>query len=538
MNNMRLLYHLARADFWERVRRYSFLITLGLTVYLSYTFLPSADASYRTVALGDYRGVYNSAWVGSSMAIMSSVFLSFFGFYLVKNAVERDDRTGVGQILATTPLTRPLYTLGKTLSNFAVLGTMIAIVAVVAIAMQLIRGEELRVDIWPLLSPFILLTLPAMAIVAALAVLFETIPRLRGGLGNVVFYFLWNLILVAVVVPQVKGEQKWTGLQIQDLFGITIPLNSMSAAAKTAFSDYDGSLSVGYNFDASGTRMRPQTFVWPGIEWTPVLIAARLVWVAVAFGLTLLSATFFRRFDTSYEKRKHPDDLSEAIPDVIISPPPSAVHLTPLSVAAGRFNFFKRVLAEMRLMLKGQKWWWFGIAAGLIVGGLVAPPKIARGILLPAAWIWPLLIWSGMGCREIRFNTAQLVFSSAHPLRRQVTAIWLAGVVVTILAGSGVATRLLISGDVFGLAQWTAGALFTPSLALALGTLSGGSKLFEVIYTILWYVGPVNRLALLDFMGANYDTTGAGIALTVWAGTLALLSLTILSRKISPVYRN
>jgi hypothetical protein len=43
------------------------------------------------------------------------------GFFVIKNAVERDRRTGVGQILATTPISKLQYTLGKTLSNFAVL---------------------------------------------------------------------------------------------------------------------------------------------------------------------------------------------------------------------------------------------------------------------------------------------------------------------------------------------------------------------------------------------------------------------------------
>jgi len=34
MNTMRLLYHLALADFFERARRYSFLLTLAAVIYL------------------------------------------------------------------------------------------------------------------------------------------------------------------------------------------------------------------------------------------------------------------------------------------------------------------------------------------------------------------------------------------------------------------------------------------------------------------------------------------------------------------------
>ena len=36
MNSVRIIYHLARADFLERVRRYSFLVMLGLVVFLGY----------------------------------------------------------------------------------------------------------------------------------------------------------------------------------------------------------------------------------------------------------------------------------------------------------------------------------------------------------------------------------------------------------------------------------------------------------------------------------------------------------------------
>lgn len=50
---------------------------------------------------------------------------------------------------------------------------------------------------------------------------------------------------------------------------------------------------------------------------------------------------------------------------------------------------------------------------------------------------------------------------------------------------------------------WLVGALFIPALALALGCWSGNSKLFEVVYTILWYAGPIEGLAGLDCMGAS-----------------------------------
>jgi len=64
MSTLRTLYHLARADFLERVRRYSFLILVGVTVYLGYLCVPRADASYQSMLLGDAKRVECAPPVG------------------------------------------------------------------------------------------------------------------------------------------------------------------------------------------------------------------------------------------------------------------------------------------------------------------------------------------------------------------------------------------------------------------------------------------------------------------------------------------
>lgn len=143
MKQLRVIYHLARADFLERVRRYSFLVMLGAVVFLGYQ---AAIGNVR-IQLGSYRGEYNSAWIGSMMAIIASFFLSWLGFYLVKGSVARDRETGVGQIMATTPLTRPLYTFGKWLSNFAVLVSMVLILAIAGLVIQILAGESKRIEL-------------------------------------------------------------------------------------------------------------------------------------------------------------------------------------------------------------------------------------------------------------------------------------------------------------------------------------------------------------------------------------------------------
>jgi hypothetical protein len=80
------------------------------------------------------------------------------------------------------------------------------------------------------------------------------------------------------------------------------------------------------------------------------------------------------------------------------------------------------------------------------------------------------------------------------------------------------------------LAAWATAALFIPSLALALGVWSSSNKLFEVLYMVLWYVGPVNQTPYLDFMGTG-ELVSMGVLSIYWIGTVVLLGLAALGRR-------
>jgi hypothetical protein len=257
------------------------------------------------------------------------------------------------------------------------------------------------------------------------------------------------------------------------------------------------------------------------MAWTPAQVGGRLLWAGAALGLALLAALFFNRFDAGAYRTTRPKTAAREPESALVAEavaaatrPPSSFVLRLSSSPPTRFSLLALVRAELRLLLKGQRWWWYAGALGLIAAGLLAPPEATRPVVLPLAWIWPVLIWSGLGSREARHATSAMVFAAARPLTRQLPAAWLAGVAVAVVAGSGVLITLARMGDAAGLLAWAVGALFVPALALALGAWSGGSKLFEVIYVLWWYTGPLNGLAGMDFMGAR--TSG------LWPAYLAL----------------
>jgi len=521
-HRIRILYHLARADFLERVRRYSFVLTMGISIYLGY----AAATGQLEMRVGDSRGIFNSAWIGGLMALVCSTFLSLAGFYVVKNTIERDRLTRVGEILASTPMSKTLYVMGKVLSNFLVLAAMVVILAISGIIMQVWHAEAPRVDLWKLLGPFLLIVLPAMALVAAVAVLFETIPGLRGGFGNVLYFFVWS---VALATPVIASENNSSSLF--DWAGLSVIWSSIGAAAKLPANHFSFSLSIGNQAHAGST------FQWNGVQWTPELILARLSWIVVALALALLAALLFDRFDPSKERWRREASAPALAPSEVAEdlPPPGASFrvppLTPLANRQSHFRFGAILLAELRLMLKGQKWWWYAVAAGLIVACAATPSASGRGMLLAFAWFWPVLIWSKMGVRETRDQTSQLIFSAPHPIARQLPAVWLAGVGLALLTGSGFAGRLLFTGNWRGLLAWLIGALFIPTLALTFGVWSGSTKLFEIVYTLLWYVGPMHATLQLDFMGSAPGTESTRVPAFYLACAAAMAAIAILGRK-------
>jgi hypothetical protein len=515
MKTLRVLYYLALSDFYERARRYSFLLTLAAVIYMGVMVnngslsmhLASADPNLLLIR---YRGEFNSAWIGTMTVLVINTFLGLIGFYLVNDCIKRDIRTGVGQIIATTPVSRAAYLIGKWISNCLVLFVLVFILAAAAVVMVMLKNEA-ALDLGALLMPFLAVALPYMALTAALAVMFETVPWLRGAAGNAVYFFLWMFSVTFLFL--LGKEQSF----LKDPMGLNVFRESLFAEASAAFpNDTIGLMSVG---GFTGTQFK--VFNWPGLAWTPGIVAGQWLWAIIGLGLILLSAAWFARFDPSREGRrrlrvKHEEsNEGEPVAPLKRFPHIELPSLSPLfSKIAQATPFLGVLLAELRMLLNGRRWWWWQVIIGLNITILTSPLETTKAYLLPLAWLWPLAVWSEMGNRERKENTWQMVFSSARPVLRQLPAAWLAGILATALFGIGGAVVFLSNGDLAGLAGWAGAVIFIPGLALVLGVFSSGSRVFEVVYLIWWYIGPLQKTEGLDFIsGAPHIYLFAAVGL-------------------------
>jgi hypothetical protein len=514
MKTLRALAEFMKADIRERTRSYSFLVTVAATLYLGYLVMDGTIGVY----MGNCQPVQNSAWTGMAMALCTVTFVALVGFYVVKNAIERDRQTGVGQVLAATPVSKTLYLLGKLLSNFTVLAIVTGILAVAAVLLQAFRGTDL--DIPALVSPFLFLAIPAMFFIAGLAVFFESVKLLRGGFGNVLYFFTFTAI---VVVPME------TGMLSTDMFGLKIAMDGIQADVRHVMPDYDGNFSIG---TGAKKPQNPVSMAWGGLPWTATTIGYRATPFAYGLVLSLIAAGFFDRFSSGGTARRT-GRFRKFLQGVAGSPLqriPEWV-LLPVDALLQWFASGRIFVAELRLMLQGLPWWWYAAALGLWIASVAMDTAAARSDILPFLMIWPVLMWSGMGTREKRFRTGSILFSAPRPLARQVPATWGAGFAVALIFSSGILLKLAVNGEGTGVLALAAGAAFVSSLALALGVWSGTSKTFEACYVAFWYIGPAHHTASIDFLATTDAAVSAGSPIVFAAAAAVLFIATLGGRR-------
>jgi hypothetical protein len=528
MHMRRAVIHLTRADLLERIRRYSFLLVMVSAVFAGFLTVPEVGAGFRVLQVGSQRGIYDSAWIGLMFGLIAALHLPLAGFYLVKNSVERDRQTGVGEILAATPITKVVYVLGKWLSNLTVLAFILAVMTVMAIVMQLVRAEDTTVRLGSLIPTIWLMAFPVLALAAALAVLFECTPLLRGNRGNVLFFFLWLFALGAMLggsIDEATGMVRpWA-----DPHSFSRPVASIQQQVLAA----DPEATVSSGLIMTGPDIE-STFVWQGFVWRWTAILERLLWLGLALLLALAAALPFNRFDPARRRPKnepvHRPGHQDPAPTVGTGVRATTTKLMALPSSARRGRFLGVLAAELKIMLKGQDRLWYLGAIGLNVACLFNPSPAVRPYLLAAVWLWPLAVWSQMGARERRFNTGQIVLSAPRPAVRQLPATWLAGVIVAIVLSSGGWLWLVLAGETASLLGWFVGALFVPGLALALGVWTGTSRAFEAGYLFLWYIGAVEGVPGLDYTGVSDASAAISTRLAYLVLAVGLLAVAMIGR--------
>ncbi|CAM1369218.1 ABC transporter permease [Tenacibaculum xiamenense] len=482
---MKQLYHIIKLDYLQRTRSYSFLITLCLTLAIAYTFIPEPNASYSTIRIADYVGFYNSAWIGNVTAVMTSVFLSLIGFYLVNTGIKKDRETKVGQIIASTQIKNSVYLLTKAISNFLVLSTIVVIVFIMSLILFALYNDGYSFELFHFIEPYLLITFPAIFLVSVIAVVFEILFGKYTVIQNVGFFFLFT----AVMSFNTQNENYFSF----DPFGNQIVVHQIEQGVKTIINqDENVNLSVGYII---GDKTKIQKFQFNGVDFPIAFIMSRFIWISFVTLLLFIVSPFFHRFDNkriSSSKRITNPTLSSKGNNSI-----SLLTLPSMSFSSSIFPIIKTEL--LLLFRKGKRWLWILNVIGMILLA-VLPLKIAHQIVLPILWFLQVSRLSDLTIKETVNNVHYFTFTSYNPIKRLLLAQLFSGFILMLALALPLVIRLGVEGNFMAVCAVFLGSLLLVLFSSILGLLSKGKKLFEVLFFFITYL-VVNGMTFLDYYG-------------------------------------
>jgi hypothetical protein len=490
-----------------RMRMRSYATPLAIVAFAAAAFFwipdPKGTASSLSWELSDGRlqaPVYSAGYVGFAISILSGVFLAMGGFYLVAGSVRRDRERKVGAILAATPLSKTAYLGGKFAAHFVYL-LVLATLGLAAGLVAFLRYGVGPFDPVGFALPYFLATLPAVGIVASMAVLFDVTPVLRGRGGLVAWFFFFVFVLLKLPIDLSGVDMDAPDAKLRAL---PMPVFDPSGLATHQWlirrSLPEGVLNVssGYVFH----KKTPEKVEWNGLEITPRFVALRALNLGLALVPLGLAVLLFDRFDAARVRRRKIEGVRPEI--IVFSEAPTNPGLTPLTLAPvhPRPTAAGAVYAEARLIWESASWIKWPLVLAAVLAGLL-PGNLPAGIFL--LLLVPVI--SEAAAREEISGTRGLVL--AQPGVPASLVLWKTaalGLVVAML-GAPLAVRGFAESPAKGFAA-AAGLFAIAAICTALGSLTSGGKLFTGLYCAVWY-GAMSGAPGMDVTGALADKSAA-----------------------------
>ncbi|WP_394748944.1 ABC transporter permease [Spongiimicrobium salis] len=506
---MKSLMTLVRSDYLQRTRSYAFLITLCASLAIAYTFVPEPNANYSTIRIANHVGYYNSAWFGYVTAIMTSIFLSLIGFYLVSSSVKTDIDTKVGQIVASTPISNFHYLLSKALSNFLVLLTIAIVVFIMSIVLFVLYNDGYPFEWHQFVQPYVVIVLPALFCIAILAIVFEAFFGKYTIIQHIGFFFLFAVLMIF----SPKREAQFS----MDVFGSKIVMHQLEQTVrKVSNTPENTDLSIGY---VIGNTQETKRFEFNGMDFPLTFLFSRFAWIALGIVLIFMISGLFHRFNLK-ERTYRPKVNSKTKKSIL----KNELTLSQLPIPQIHYGIYPVLKTELVLLYrKGKKGLWLLNALGMFLL-ITLPLEAAHQIVLPLLWFLQVGRISDISTKERTHGLHYFTLSAYKPIIRILFSQIAAAVLLLWVLASPLWVRLMISTDFNGMLAISLGAVLVVLLSVVLGILFKGKKLFEVLFFMITYAN-INRIPLVDYFGGFDHPRGYTLKLAIVIMILAGISV-------------
>ena len=504
MKTMRAVWGVAKADFLERVRRFSFVAFCALAVFFTFWFVPRPSGfTALVIDPGVFLQGSDPSWIPMSAAMCGGMLLDLFGFAYLFNSIQRDRESGVLSLLRASPTKRAAYLFGKLISDTLLLLCLLVAILAGSFVIMEIRFPGRFLAPWDFFSPF-LSVVPGLVFVSAFALLLECAPLFRQRSGLSIALFL--CLSVSILSLASMDINPYRLISVFDAGGYLWMRDSISAAAFAVTGQPLRQISIFTNSHVGGANLKPLAF--HGLVPSAPYLTDKLALLAASVLIVLLASRLLPKTEKATSLKLAPVSSRAKAP----SRP---------KIPALRFGLFS---SELRKVLGPQTAFWRVCAAGLWAACWFSPITAVRSSLLTLAFAWLIPVFSRMGCLEYRSGMADVLRIVPGAAVRQASACWRAGAAVSLAAALPALVRLLCLADGAGFLSALIFAVFVPSMALFFGEYTGSNRPFEILLLVLCFLAlNAPSLFIADrFSASSLLRMGVMILLTA---AMLLLSL-------------
>jgi len=303
--------------------------------------------------------------------------------------------------------------------------------------------------------------------------------------------------------------------RLLDPLGTTMVTGQLKDYVRDELGGSENGVSIGFNF---GDHDKIQRFDFQGIDWGATYLLSRVAFVFACLGLLFGASRKFHRFDLRERTRSAKENGHVKIQSAKSTEWKREV-LPPIVASFGILSLIR--VEFLMLIRKGTKWLWLP-TLGLMIALAFTKLEIAHMMLLPILWFLQVSRWSDIATKETEHRIHYFSFASFRPLTRLLPAQLIAAVALAIGLAMPLIIRYALVGEWLPILSIVTGAILVLSLSVFLGLISGGKKLFEVVYFLLTYAH-LNKAEGLDYFGGMVrSTTSITAVVLITAGFLLI----------------
>lgn len=448
---------IARSSLLSSLTRYSrswgIWILLLIAPIGARLFVPRDDGTTIVISVADKLPVMTSSVIGVCLGVVVSTLLMPAAYiYLRANTTRRQP----WQVEEVTASSRVAIALGRFGADVSVLFGSLAALTLAGCFLAWLILPAGTLDVLELGFALWVIAGPALMGLAAIRILFDALPLLRGALGDFAYFVIWILTLA---MPSANATSDVSfATNMYDPVGFVQPLIYGSGLKDPGFAIGGAEVKAG----------RIPIDAMAGL-YSPGYLPSRAVWALIAVAVAAFAGLLYR----PHRARNRLGVAGRLHRLTNPGPPPLANPATPRAPDA-TMPFLGLLLAEARLIGSGRLMQLLAMCAGLTgIAGLAAP----------LLWL-AFALSSHAGRTESRGLRTLTLAAQLGPWTRRAAFV---------LAGTGWSILLAIpfafaTSDPAALLLAGGMGVIASTAAIALAAISGSGFAPRIVLLIAWYV--------------------------------------------------